>query len=290
MIYYLILVLSLSAALLESFSYSGFVANHIYVPSTFFYIISFLTSLFVKPRYSPPKKIIYATVFSAALIYALSIAAETYFYPNYLFSHFHLNPLMAQIALALLIYHSLILLKIPWFRAFVMGAICYVAVDGAGRTLGFAARGLAKVVTDPLATYDQKLSRVYPGFYPTMMEIVRLTKDDSTIFIPPQSNPWELEGNAAMVRYFVYPRKVVNLGDTLFVPKVDGSAYVLVSKGSAKARTTTHDYGWPKSTWTGKNAWKLNSNQVLVEQPDNTYIYDPDNLWEWGLIEVDYAE
>lgn len=288
--YYLSLTLTLISVLLESVSYFGLIENKIGVSSLVFYALSLIFSIYAKQIKAVPPKLIKVALVLTSAIYLLLIALETYFYPNYLYSHLHLNPAVLQFAFALLSYHLFIHLKLKFPQALLYAALIYVGVDGAGRTVGLAGRGLGHFLADPLATYDQKLTRVYPGFYPTMQEIVRLTPDNSTIFIPPQSNPWELEGNGAMVRYFVYPRTVRNMGDDLFVPKVDGPAYVLVAKGSAKARTTAHNYGWPKSTWTGKKAWKLNSKNILVEQPDNTYIYDPDNLWEWGLIEVDYAE
>ncbi|MCE7898325.1 MAG: hypothetical protein DPW11_00810 [bacterium] len=288
--YYLSLSIALLAVLLESVSYFGFIENKLGLSSLVFYALSLIFSIYAKQIKAVPPKLIKLAITLTSDIYLILIALETYFYPNYLYSHLHLNPAVLQFALALFSYHLLIHLKLKFPQALLYSALIYVGVDGTGRTLGLASRKLGYFLAEPLLTYDQKLAKVYPGFYPTMKEIVRLTPENSTIFIPPQSNPWELEGNGAMVRYFVYPRTVKNLSDNLFVPKVEGSGYVLVAKGSAKARTTAYDYGWPKSTWTGKKAWKLNSENILVEQPENTYIYDPDNLWEWGLIEVDYAE
>ena len=288
--YYLSLTLALISVLLESVSYFGLIENKIGLSSLVFYALSLIFSIYAKQIKDIPSKLIKVVIVLTSTIYLLLIALETYFYPNYLYSHLHLNPAVLQFALALFSYHLYIHLKLKFPQALLYAALIYVGVDGVGRTVGLAGRGLGHFLADPLATYDQKLTRVYPGFYPTTQEIVRLTPENSTIFIPPQSNPWELEGNGAMVRYFVYPRTVRNMGDNLFVPKVDGPAYVLVAKGSAKARVTAYNYGWPKSTWTGKKALKLSSENILVEQPDNTYIYDPDNLWEWGLIEVDYAE
>jgi len=290
MIYYLILAFALISALLESVSYYGFIENKIGISSLVIYLASLVLSVYRLKTIKLPASTVKRALIAASIIYALLIAAETYFYPNYIYSNFHINPSVAQFALAFLSYHLILHLKLNWYKAMLFASLIYVFVDGSGRTLGLAARGLGHFVSDPSATYDTKLARVYPGFYETMKEIVEVTPTNSTIFIPPQSNPWELEGNGAMVRYFIYPRSVKNLGDDLRVPNVDGPAYVLVAKGSAKQRLTAHDYGWPKSTWTGKNVWKLIDKKKLVLQPDSTYIYDPDNLWDWGLIEVSYAQ
>ena len=290
MIYYLALSLSMLSVGLESVSYFGFIENKLGLSSLYIYLLSFVLSISPGKTIKIPSKLSKLTIVVSSMIYAFLIALETYFYPNYVYSHLHINPSVAQFALALLSYHLLIHFKQSWHKAFLIASLIYVFVDGGGRTLGLATRGLAQVANDPLATYSTKLSRVYPGFYETMQEIVRLTPTNATIFIPPQSNPWELEGNAAMVRYFVYPREVKNLGEDLVVPKVTGPAYVLIAKGSAKQRITAYDYGWPKSTWTGKNVWRLGSQKQLVQEPVPTYIYDPDNLWDWGLIEVAYAD
>lgn len=290
MIYYLTLSLALLCAGLESVSYFGFIENKIGISSLIIYLLSFVLSIYHHKSFKIPDKWLWLMLIATSFIYALLIALETYFYPNYLYSHLHINPAVAQFALALLSYHIKINLKFKWTHALLYASLLYVFVDGGGRTLGLTVRGLSRFASDPTATYDTKLSRVYPGFYETMQEIVSLTPKSATIFIPPQSNPWELEGNGAMVRYFVYPREVRNLEDNLFVPKVNGPAYVLIAKGSAKQRVTAYDYGWPKSTWTGKNVWRLNDQKQLVLQPDSTYIYDPDNLWSWGLIEVAYAD
>lgn len=290
MIYYLVLALALISASLESISYFGFIENKIGISSLFIYLLSFVLSIYYKKTFKIKRNYLKLAIISISLIYTILIALETYFYPNYIYSHLHINPGVAQFALALLSYHTLMHFKLNWQKAFLIASLIYVFVDGGGRTLGLAVRGLSRFASDPTATYSTKLSRVYPGFYETMQEIVRLTPTNATIFIPPQSNPWELEGNGAMVRYFVYPREVKNLGDDLFVPKVAGPAYVLIAKGSAKQRLTAYDYGWPKSTWTGKNVWRLNDQKQLELQPESTYIYDPDNLWSWGLIEVVYAD
>lgn len=290
MIYYLVLALALVSALLESVSYFGFIENKIGISSLLIYLLSFVLTIYHHISFKIPSKWLWLALISTSFIYALLISLETYFYPNYIYSHLHINPGVAQFTLALLSYHLILHLNFDWYKALLFASLIYVFVDGSGRTLGLAARGLGHLLSDPSATYDTKLARVYPGFYETMQEIVRLTPTNATIFIPPQSNPWELEGNGAMVRYFVYPREVKNLGDDLHVPIVDGPAYVLVAKGSAKQRLTAYDHGWPKSTWTGKNVWRLSDQKQLVLQPDPTYIYDPDNLWDWGLIEVSYAK
>ncbi|GAB4028105.1 MAG: hypothetical protein Fur0011_7400 [Candidatus Microgenomates bacterium] len=290
MIYYLILAFALISAFLESVSYYGFIENKLGFPSLAIYLLSFIISIFYFKQVKVTTKIFKIILIITSIIYAFLIALETYFYPNYIYSNFHINPAVTQFALAFLSYHLTLHLNLDWYKALLFASLIYVLVDGSGRTLGLASRGLGHFVSDPSASYETKLARVYPGFYETMKEIVEVTPANSTIFIPPQSNPWELEGNGAMVRYFVYPRQVRNLSDDLFVPKVDGPAYVLVARGSAKQRVTVYDYGWPKSTFTGKKVWKLIDKKKLVLQPDSTYIYDPDNLWDWGLIEVYYAQ
>ncbi|EKD80070.1 MAG: hypothetical protein ACD_40C00213G0054 [uncultured bacterium] len=162
--------------------------------------------------------------------------------------------------------------------------LCIVGESSAKTSLSIY-RELRNITSNPFLTYDQKMSLTYPGFYPAMKEVVRLTPKDSTIIIPPQRNPWETEGHTGMVEYFIYPRQAINMGvDTKQLPQVEGKLYALIAKGSWE-RIGPVDYGWPKIPIQADHLWHIDTDHNVVTKIEQNY--DPQiNQWNWGLIEV----
>lgn len=284
MIYFISLVISLFAAGLEAFSYIGYVNNHFGIRGYWIYLASVILSLqsIVIPKIISKGLEIFAYV--ASFIYLILIFAETITYPNFVFSTTHINPFTFQFFVALLWFHTLIIKKTPFAKSLLLAGLIYVGVDGAGRTLGVAYKGMSDVVSRPFSSYAQKMTKVYPGFYPSMMEIARLTPTNSTILIPTQGNPWELEGNGAMVTYFLYPRTVRNMIAGESSKDWGDNTYILIAKGSWK-RTGEVDYGWPKIKVMANSLWEFDTknNQTIQYIRD----YDPAlDKWDWGLIEV----
>jgi len=68
---------------------------------------------------------------------------------------------------------------------------------------------LREVVRAPFASYDQKMALTWGDFYTHMQEIQDTTNEDSVVTIPSDVKKYPLDGNAFLVRYFVYPRTVV---------------------------------------------------------------------------------
>jgi len=283
MIYLISLVIALGAAGLEAISYPGFVMSHLGVPAYIFYLISILLSLTHKNNFKKLAPAITIIGYTLAISYFILIFGETITYPNFIFSTFHLNPATFQFFIALSWFHILIIRKSDFVRSLLIAIFIFVGVDGAGRTFGIAFKGVRVIMADPFATYEQKMAKAYPGFYPAMQEVKKLTPPDSTVLIPPQGNPWEMEGNAAMVTYFLYPRHVENL----YLDKIDDlpqNTYLLIAKGSWP-RVGDTDYGWPKVPVASREIWHID----IANQVNNSYKrdYDPiSDKWDWGLIEV----
>jgi hypothetical protein len=149
-------------------------------------------------------------------------------------------------------------------------------------------KGLRDIAINPLASYSQKMTKVYPGFYPAMKEINSLTSPDATIIIPPPGSPWDIEGNQAMVNYFLYPRKVVN-SQIEISPDIltTNNTYVLISKGTMSmfSSNNIYEYHWPKNPITASQLWEIDTvnNKIINYKRD----YNPTtDKWDWGLIEV----
>lgn len=288
MIYLFLFFLSILTSGVEAVTYFGFFVKHFHFSPYYIYLASILAALL--PRRVPkfvslffPPAIILLT-----LTYFVFIFLEVTHYPNYIFTRFHVNPLAFQLFLSITWIHYLIQKKLSLSKILIIASLIYIGVDGAARTLALLRNELTLIIREPFLTYDQKMSREYWGFYSAMKEVVRLTPADATLLIPPQGNPWEVEGNGAMVRYFIYPRKLMNLApDFTTLPKVAGPTYVLIARGSWPSVTNPAGYGWPKIKLDAKQIWHIDLSTGINYSYNRPY--DPNSdQWNWGLIEVSH--
>jgi hypothetical protein len=130
-------------------------------------------------------------------------------------------------------------------------------------------------------TYDQKMDIKWPVFYNYMTFIKNNTPQNSTILIPPQVSPWLSTGNSALVRYFLYPRKLIH-GGLDSIP-LDGYDYIMISWG--RWSNDNFSYGWPMVDIKAQELlyWDQDSNVINIV-PGN-YIYkDGGDIVKWGLI------
>lgn len=284
MIYLLFLIISLGMAGLEAFSYPGFVVNHLGISSYVFYILSVV---FSSKRIKIPKilnSLFLIFGWLIAVIYIVLVFLEKVKYPNYVYTITHLNLLTFLFLVGFTWFHILRLKQLGLIKSLLIACLIYVGIDGAGRTLAVITNNLDRVRHSFFATYDQKMAQSYPGFYPAMQEVIKLTPSDATLLIPPQGNPWEVEGNAAMVTYFVYPRKVRNLDPNELTKAFPKNTYMLIAKGSWERKGDT-DYGWPKGSVKANHIWQID----LVSHANYEYKrnYNPEtDKWDWGIIEV----
>lgn len=289
----LALTLSLSVALLESLTYLGSFRSHTGLPAIFLYIFSLST--FLAPI--NPSKIIQKmlnlvlpllTSFIIFIFVVLSLV-ESFRYPNYVFSTTHINLAGLEILLILTIIFYFLnqslgqSLKQKTASALRSGLVI-VAVLSFADLVPFIYKSTAPIFASPLSTYDQKMTRAYPGFYPAMMQVKSLTSDSSTILIPPQGAPWVLEGNAALVSRFLYPRRVESYdpSDADFSP----NTYVLIAKGSW-TEAGAMEKGWPKNPVLAKRIWRFDLARGASEEYSRDYNPVSDT-WDWGLIEVSH--
>lgn len=78
------------------------------------------------------------------------------------------------------------------------------------------------------------------GWIKTLSELaVSQTSSDDLIVIPPDSSPWEMEGNSLYIRSFLYPRRVENIHpDNSFSPEAKA---ILITQGIYYGG----DHSWP---------------------------------------------
>ncbi len=285
MIYLFVALLSIIASAIEAVSYSGYIMGHSGINPVIIYFVSLILSHWapITPKSFHP--LLRTSILAVAGVFSIIIFAENVMYPNYIYSHIHVNPSTLALLVGLSLFHLIRLQQTSIIRSLLVACLIYVGTSGGGKTLAIITSNMITIARDPFATYESKMTKAYPGFYPIMMTVKRLTAEDATILIPPQGNPWEIEGNSAMVTYFLYPRKVHNL-DPKSIASLGDNTYVLISKGSWK-RSGEVDYGWPKVKVKATKLWEIDQNGHIVDTFADDY--DPQiHTWDWGLIEVNY--
>ena len=99
------------------------------------------------------------------------------------------------------------------------------------------------------SSYDDKMRfSVGTEFYDYTLFIKENTPEDAVILIPPQAYPWPQTGNAGYIRYFVFPRKVINGAE--FEPGINLEenkiGYALFLWGDFPISEQGSTPGWPK--------------------------------------------
>ncbi|MEM4326289.1 MAG: hypothetical protein QXU40_03230, partial [Candidatus Pacearchaeota archaeon] len=148
-----------------------------------------------------------------------------------------------------------------------------------------ALRGTAFILQHIKMSDQEKMRYTWGSlFYDYMNFIKNNTPEDATIVIPPQEGPWLSTGNAGLVRYFLYPRFVINGGyDYLPNKKFD---YVLLAKGEWLT-DKPYLYGWPKVSLNAEKIIYFNPETFeATESATNYDPLDPKHKNSWGIIKV----
>ncbi len=256
--------------------------------------------------------------------YFILIGLENRNYPNYVFSSYHLQPdnffnlVLLGLVLSFvgifyfynengkgkvdrLIRFLLIEFgdfsfektqKSSVFRDFLSRSLFLVSLfllvvyffNNLSKSLSLSFKNTLYIFTHLDATYDDKMRKVWGFYYDYMKFVKENTPENATIVIPPQQAPWLSEGNVALSRYFLYPRKLLN-GYYDSLPK-EHFDYVLLAYGTWRANKD-EDYGWPKV--------ELEASEIIYLDPKNNevgkikdVVYRPNfnDKVLWGVIKV----
>jgi len=138
-------------------------------------------------------------------------------------------------------------------------------------------------------SYDKKMEMKAGEIpYSFAMFIKNNTQQDSTILIPPQGYPWDKTSNVAYLRYFLYPRNLVNGDEKDSKVSLFYIDYVLIDYGETNVSQYGYTNFWPKFGVNGEYIIYWNPSNGSTKRVDNIkYIYNPNNVtWQWGLIKV----
>jgi hypothetical protein len=137
-------------------------------------------------------------------------------------------------------------------------------------------------------TYDQKMVAKWGDFYNYMVFVRENTPESAFIMHPPQKAPWLNVGNGGLIRYFLYPRHLVQNHDDEY-SKIDEIAdYVMIAWGYCSC-DGENCHGWPKVKVPAEWIIYKKENSTEVESRFENTVYNPDdeiNKEAWGLIKI----
>jgi hypothetical protein len=281
--------ISLTVAILESFTYFGYFFKHFSLPVLALYASSIFIVILLR-KIIPTSQVLTSTIkiTTLAAITSLIILSivEALTFPNFIFAHTHLNLLSYPYLVFLLLsyysislYKSKTMLEILSRILLLLGISLYLFLNVPKVITGIY-KGFREIIASPTASYDDKMKLAYGDFYSAMRHVQDLTPNDAIIAIPPQENPWLTEGNGALVRYFVYPRQLTHIETKTYDV---APTHYLIAKGSWNVADKSK-YGWPKEKIKANRIWEFKNDGTVVEY---SHDYDPStDKWDWGLIEV----
>jgi hypothetical protein len=321
--------------ILETVSFEGFVRKYFFVPTQFFFfttIISFLGVIWL--RYSQREKgstfvgltkfildLNKLSILPILLINYLLVTIEVYNYPNYAYSHFHINPynFSSIVSLNVVILILQILVGVRYRLQIQSG---WMTVDYQYVITAFAKRKYSFVhfcffglvflcvfpqVQDILQTmhvvgvkFIQNMNKTekekfafelggekYTGWIVPFTDFVNEhVPEHATIFTPPQKESWQMEGNQYFLRWFLYPRNIVTSQDINAEIPAE-TDYVMIAYGAWP--WGVKEFGWPRLSIPKEKIARIiyidrQTREVsAVENED--YVFVP-NKEVWGVIEL----
>lgn len=137
--------------------------------------------------------------------------------------------------------------------------------------------------------YDSKMKfKIGKLPYEYTMFIKNNTPENATILIPPQAYPWNKTSNAAYLRYFLYPRKLINGNEKDTKVDLNIIDYVLVDYGETNVSQYGYTNVWPKFNVKGKYViyWDPLTNKSVTDV-SGVYKYNANDKDEiWGIIKL----
>ena len=150
---------------------------------------------------------------------------------------------------------------------------------------------LSFMVKHPFASNQEKLAQeldtgIYHNrFFEFTNFIKALTPEHSKILLPPQESPWQEFGNRGFMRYFLYPRTLVNGKANIPPENFSDYDYVIIVLGVNDADIQKSNLSWPEFAIPGKVIYFLGNDNKVLSQPGP---FDPQKSYpsRFGLIKL----
>ncbi len=274
LLYILLFVLILLLTFIEIIKFPGVVYKYTHIKIewllTLFTIFSFLIN---KPL--AKKKILLIFLIIVFTVYVLAIFEESIKFPNYIYSNFHINIYGIQTLYFLLLSTFIPFINIKkniLVKLSIVSLAYWTSINIFGTFL-YIGKSFLPIFKNPLASYDDKMRSVWGEFYDCMMLIKTSTPQSSSIYIPPQADVWQMEGNINLVRYFLYPREILHLESVLEASK-SANPYIVYSWGYYLGNRKNG--AWPNFKFDAYSG-------VFINNKDNFYyskpiVFDRENI------------
>jgi len=296
--------ITLSASLVESLTYSGFIAKHLKINFFFFFYATIILGVLLIIFHGYGGKIIPKILqqinknifFAFIASYLLFEFLELVTYDNFVFSKFHIIPanllwpiLTSSYLILVSVVESGIIANSFRFRLLFFAIIFWVLGTNLLKLNSMFNSEFAFIIRHPLANYDDKMrQKVGQQFYDYTQFVIRNSPENSNILVPPQAFPWPQSGNIAYVRYFIYPRGLFNgeeyeSGIDMRKENID---YVMLNWGDTDPVASGYTHDWPKFDVSAEKIILMGTGGN-TEEVSGDYIYkNYKGKKVWGLIKV----
>lgn len=241
------------------------------------------------------------------LINYLLVSLDLYYYPNYVYSKFHINTNNLQLMISLngaiialqLIQSSRSVATFVWQRLnkkALINILFLVTVAGgvlpnAQTVSKWMYDAGIRIVRTVNLSWEERFIYLNGGLKstgwitPYTKFVNRHVPAQATIFIPPQMEAWQMEGNPYYIRWFIYPRYTVQAPE-IVAPIPAEADYVLIDNGAWPGMT---EYGWPRIFIPAEQIVRMVfiDRESGVETVVTGQAYDPATMaHKWGVIEL----
>lgn len=304
-IFWIVWGIVLLSGFVEAATHSGFVFSHINIDIDlitlivgFFAFVVLILKLIKKnivvQKYE--KTISVIAVLTIASFIILKIVNRLT-YSTFVFGALHIQPDMLKWP-ALVAVFSVAVIWIPRIKfkklfdveSVILMFILLIIVSNLYQIYKSEWQDFRYMVTNPDATYDDKMRyELCPIFYDYTLFINEYTSENSSLLMPPQSFPWPYVGNGGMLRYFVYPRNIIN-GKEYESPSkevLDNVDYVLLNWGETEQTQGVYTQEWPKFDVKAEKIIFMNEDGSFGGEVKGDYHYSNyKGKKVWGLIVV----
>lgn len=295
----LVVVFTYFCLFLDTAKYPGFIGKHFLIDAKVYFALAILLVFVSSAKSGFLKLILKINTLILALISAIYVIfsfIEASHYPNYVFSTYHVH--MGGLFYVLLFGISLFIIntqaiKLNTFKnighLLLIFVVLYTLIVNLGISTQKALEADFYVFFHLNDSYDQKMYFRWENFYTYMVFVENNTPKDATIVIPPQISPWWVRsGNFALVRYFLYPRELIQYS-TERIPDVDSlpkGTYIMVAWGEYLC-DTLGCHGWPSQQIKVSEAIYKEDNKSAIKMVKENFLYDPkDTSNPFGLLKL----
>lgn len=321
-------ITTLFLSLVEVWTYTGFFSRHIFLGLEWFLPATVISGVIMRAlpldsqtlkrgkEYYRVLSILNKFIFFPLLLSAATLVVlESKNYPNYIFSKLHLHPRNTFWVIFLSFY--LILINIEsldkkWFMEklflvsvkieeekkpstfynivnfFVFGVFIWLLAFNLNAISSSLVKNGYSIINKPLASKDEKMRLKWGDFYDYVNFVKENTPEDAIIMFPPKTRPWLSVGNEQLVRYFLYPRTIIQDLENPYAQIDEEAGFVMIAWGGWTCEREDC-FGWPKvkvrAEWI---LYKMEGSKEIEDKIEDT-VYNPKdeiNQFAWGLIKV----